>query len=81
MIGKFVITIYSCMAFALVISKAVDKISYQTIYDNRIAGAHLVSIEEYPWQVELEITKGIDTFICGGSIIGKNLILTAAHCL
>lgn len=44
-----------------------------------INGEH-VPIEEYPYQVSLQI-KETNSHFCGGSIITPNTILTAAHCL
>lgn len=35
-------------------------------------------IEKYPFQVAL-LHK--NSFICGGTIISKNIIITAAHCV
>lgn len=43
----------------------------------RIVNGSPVSIEDYPHQVAL-LYK--DYFICGGSIISKIFVLTAAHC-
>ena len=43
--------------------------------------------DEFPWQISLQkiVTLGTKEFrgkhVCGGSIIGKNKILTAGHCL
>lgn len=42
----------------------------------RIVGGSDASIEDYPWQVFL--TAG--DYMCGGTIISENWILTAAHC-
>ena len=45
---------------------------------NRIIGGRPLNIEEVPYQVAL-YDKGL--FICGGSILNANWILTAAHCV
>jgi secreted trypsin-like serine protease len=48
------------------------------VTENNIVGGRRATIQEYPWQVAL-----FDSFrdvICGGSIIGKRLIVTAQHC-
>lgn len=44
---------------------------------NRIVGGALTSIQENPWQVSLQ---AFGNHNCGGSIVGPNVIITAAHC-
>merc|ERR1712020_302387 len=34
-------------------------------------------MDEFPWQVSL---KSFGSHICGGSVVNKNQIITAAHC-
>ncbi|XP_031349471.1 transmembrane protease serine 9-like [Photinus pyralis] len=45
--------------------------------DGRIVGGVDTTIEDYPHQISLMY---FGNHICGGSIIARNLILTAAHC-
>merc|ERR1712018_777515 len=45
----------------------------------RIVGGDIISISERPFQVGLEYSFFDFTF-CGGSLIGSNKVLTAAHC-
>lgn len=56
--------------YGSVSARRVDKV-------DRIVGGYETSIEQHPWQVSL-----IDgaSHSCGGSIIGNQWVLTAAHC-
>ena len=46
----------------------------------RIVGGEKTAIEEHPWQVAIEIKHSDGTYLCGGSIILKKWVLSAAHC-
>ncbi|XP_061483582.1 transmembrane protease serine 2 isoform X2 [Rhineura floridana] len=45
---------------------------------NRIVGGSAAGLGDWPWQVSLHIQ---DTHLCGGSIITREWIVTAAHCV
>ncbi|XP_026462226.1 trypsin 5G1-like [Ctenocephalides felis] len=45
---------------------------------SRIVGGHDTTIENYPYQVSLLFGN---THSCGGSLISRNWVLTAAHCI
>jgi trypsin len=47
----------------------------------RIVGGTVVTPHEFPWQVFLTISTSEGTFFCGGSVIMRQYVLTAAHCV
>jgi len=50
-------------------------------FQKRIIGCEPTKIENHPWQVAFNVTfPDQRTYLCGGSIIYKNWVLTAAHC-
>ncbi|XP_066943085.1 chymotrypsin-like protease CTRL-1 [Macrobrachium rosenbergii] len=48
----------------------------------RIVGGAATEVNEYPWQVAIARKTGNDfqDFFCGGSIINRRWVLSAAHC-
>ncbi|XP_055612830.1 transmembrane protease serine 9-like [Uranotaenia lowii] len=50
---------------------------------DRIYGGVNASIDEFPWfaLLEYQSKKGIKEFKCGGSLISRRYVMTAAHCL
>lgn len=51
--------------------------SHKDEVEDRIVGGFVTTIEEHPWQISFH-RYGSHT--CGGSIIGRNWVLSAAHC-
>merc|ERR1711913_268765 len=45
--------------------------------EGRIIGGEEAPKHEFPWQVSL---KSLGSHICGGSIVNRNQVITAAHC-
>jgi secreted trypsin-like serine protease len=43
----------------------------------QIVGGALASRGQFPWQVSIHIDN---SYLCGGSLIRNNWVLTAAHC-
>lgn len=48
---------------------------------NRIVGGEEAFLGQFPWMARLFVRVGSrKTYICGGSIISKKYVVTAAHC-
>ena len=47
----------------------------------KIVGGTETTIESYPYQAYLLLYDGRDYYQCGGSIVNRYYIITAAHCL
>ena len=46
-----------------------------------VGGEPVTNPHEYPWLAHIRIFDSITFGYCGGSIISKNVIMTAAHCV
>ncbi|XP_042097234.1 plasma kallikrein isoform X2 [Ovis aries] len=55
-------------------------IRFCTTKRGRIVGGTDASWGEWPWQVSLQVKLRAQSHLCGGSIIGRQWVLTAAHC-
>ncbi|KAM3968044.1 trypsin-7-like [Aphomia sociella] len=49
--------------------------------DGKIVGGTETNITSYPYQVYVEVLRGVLSYACGGSILSNRYVLTAAHCL
>jgi trypsin len=51
-----------------------------TLGGRKIVGGIPTTITQHPWQVALIVTSSDGRYLCGGSIIAEQWVLTAAHC-
>ncbi|KAL3268447.1 hypothetical protein HHI36_007558 [Cryptolaemus montrouzieri] len=49
--------------------------------DFRIVGGSTASLKQFPWQVGIHLHKRPVNAFCGGALISRIWVLTAAHCL
>lgn len=70
---RWILVVLLCACFALASAKSVQ-------LKNRIIGGHSAVEKQFPYHVSLR-HKEKDLHFCGGSIISKQYILSAAHCL
>ena len=49
---------------------------------SRIVGGKEAIVGQFPWLAQIWLNKGAtDKFICGGSLITDDVLVTAAHCI
>ena len=49
------------------------------LFDTRIVGGTETPANKYPWMTLVMATQGGSSYLCGGSIISQNHILTGTH--
>ncbi|XP_040822156.1 plasma kallikrein [Ochotona curzoniae] len=72
--------IHANSGYSLRLCKTVNGSVCTTKINARIVGGMNSSSGEWPWQVSLQVKLASQNHACGGSIIGNQWILTAAHC-
>ena len=49
--------------------------------ETKIVGGYVAAEGQFPFQVAIFLNAALGSLFCGGSIIHKNWVLTASHCL
>jgi Trypsin len=85
MMGRIRVALLACLALALL---AVVPAAHAQSAEPRVVGGNPATIEQYPWQAAVAVTEddfpGFDAFdrqFCGGTLITRSIVLTAAHCV
>ncbi|XP_045641702.1 plasma kallikrein isoform X1 [Ursus americanus] len=71
---------HASSGYSLRLCRSGDGSVCTTKINTRIVGGTNSSWGEWPWQVSLQVKLKDQSHLCGGSIIGHQWVLTAAHC-
>jgi secreted trypsin-like serine protease len=74
-----------CLCYVLVWATPLQKSPFKKVpvrdLDSRIINGDLAGLGQFPWQAAVYVPLGSSYFVCGGSIISEQWILTAAQCI
>jgi secreted trypsin-like serine protease len=62
----------------ILLAEGAGKLSKSVSISPLIVGGSDATLGQFPWQVYLHIDQ---TWVCGGSLILANWVLTAGHCV
>lgn len=71
------------LSHALPVTPAADGMSHPFTTKNASARGDISPVDKYPWSAagKMFMKFGQQTFVCTASVIGKNILVTAAHCV
>ncbi len=76
----------NCWSMSVVLFSIMSKLNVRvyiftlTVLSQEIVGGQNADEDEYPWQVWYTFFVSPNTFSCGGTLISRKHVLTAAHC-
>lgn len=73
------VAILTTLASSLPVLEPVEEVMVQQKVSNvEIVGGDKIDIEKTPWQVSIQLKN---KHLCGGCLIGDDMVMTATHCL
>ncbi|KAJ1953507.1 Trypsin-like serine protease [Linderina pennispora] len=70
----------SLFSFSVIFATCADALSWT--FDKRIIGGKIAPAGKFPFTASVEISTDPENgFLCGGSVISDNYVVTAAHCM
>ncbi|KAK1942587.1 Transmembrane protease serine 9 [Phytophthora citrophthora] len=80
-LGAFLYVVASSITQGLSSNNTIDRSTTQNSSIDRIYGGTPVDAVKYPYIAQLNINKEGSSFLCGGTLITSQFVVTAAHCV